>query len=119
MWAADAQTRRCAYATRACSRHQDASDSIVVSIYPHGRLLLPSKNYNKSFLKAVQTCAICCPSAAEMTSSAEERQKHGLSDFVEAAKTQLLSGERRIYEYFLCKVGKRLPTRMLFVRHCL
>ncbi|CDI84544.1 Chromosome II, complete genome, related [Eimeria acervulina] len=40
-----------------------------------------------------------------MTSCAEGQRKHGLSEFIEAAKAQLLSGERRIYEYFLCKVG--------------
>ena len=46
-----------------------------------------------------------------MTSCAEGQRKHGLSEFIEAAKAQLLSGERRIYEYFLCKVGERLRTR--------
>ena len=44
--------------------------------------------------------------AAELTSSEEDRRKHERSEFMEAAKAQLLSGERRVYEFFLCKVGE-------------
>ncbi|KAL8435671.1 hypothetical protein ACSSS7_002332 [Eimeria intestinalis] len=32
-------------------------------------------------------------------------RKQERSDFMEAAKTQLLSGERRVFEFYLCKVG--------------
>ncbi|KAL8431405.1 hypothetical protein Efla_001760 [Eimeria flavescens] len=41
----------------------------------------------------------------DLPSDAEKRKKQERSDFMEAAKTQLLSGERRVFEYFLCKVG--------------
>lgn len=44
--------------------------------------------------------------AAEVSADAEERRKRERADFMEAAKTQLLSGERQIFEFFLCKVGK-------------
>ncbi|CDJ41324.1 B-box zinc finger family protein, related [Eimeria tenella] len=44
-------------------------------------------------------------SRAELTTSAKEQQKDERSAFIEAAKSQLLSGERRVYEFFLCKVG--------------
>lgn len=43
--------------------------------------------------------------AAEIISSEEARRKLEQSDFMEAAKTQLLSGERRVFEFYLCKVG--------------
>lgn len=32
---------------------------------------------------------------------------------MEAAKTQLLSGERRVFEFYLCKVGAQLVTDAL------
>ncbi|CDJ41337.1 Zinc finger and GTP binding domains, related [Eimeria tenella] len=41
----------------------------------------------------------------ELKGSVEEQQRHDRSDFMEAAKSQLLSGERRVFEFFLCKVG--------------
>lgn len=42
---------------------------------------------------------------SEITSCAEERKKKERSDFVETAKTQLLSGERHVFQFLLCKVG--------------
>ncbi|XP_026193312.1 uncharacterized protein LOC34622905 [Cyclospora cayetanensis] len=43
--------------------------------------------------------------SSEQLSSAAERRKNERLEFMEAARTQLLSGERRVYEFFLCKVG--------------
>ncbi|KAL8272680.1 hypothetical protein Esti_003384 [Eimeria stiedai] len=43
--------------------------------------------------------------SSELASNAEARRKQERSDFMEAAKTQLLSGERRVFEFYLCKVG--------------
>lgn len=57
------------------------------------------------------SCLFYC--SAELKGSVEERQRHDRSDFMEAAKSQLLSGERRVFEFFLCKVGEMLHSRIL------
>lgn len=44
--------------------------------------------------------------SAKITLEEEKRQEKVREEFIDSAKVQLLSGERRVFEYFVCKVGK-------------